>query len=542
MDETEYFNRRLGQTLQGKWTLERLLGAGGMAAVYVGVHRIGRRDAIKILHPEVAANPEVRGRFEQEAHAVNRLRHPGAVEVRDFDVTEDGCPFLVMELLEGESLSSKLDRGPVQLADLLRWTDELLEVLAAAHDLGIIHRDIKPDNLFIQTDGRLKVLDFGIARMREGAPRAMVTRTGTALGTLSYMPPEQARGIHIDGRADLYSVGATLFRALSRKRLHEGETDADVLIKVATTPVPMLRSVAPDVPAPVAEVVDCALSFDREHRYPDARTMQADVRAVLAGQPPPYAAAHPPPLRFQTVPPPSAAPPSSGSYADDQTRAESAGARRPEPVATAATDPAPTRVELRASGSVLAPTIDQTVPQNMPAPVAAAGPMMPGLLPAAVPSAAPTRPSRGLLWLAVGGASLLLLMLVAFAVAGVVWVQQSSHDDNPSGSAPGIGTPTQTPGASAPGGAIGVPPITTTTTPDVPSPWRPPSTKTPPNGTPPPPGTTAPPPGKTTAPPTAATPPAASTPPSTTNTTRPPPALPPKKDKSSDKKDKHGKR
>jgi serine/threonine protein kinase len=541
MDETEYFNRRLGQTLQGKWTLERLLGAGGMAAVYVGRHRIGRRDAIKILHPEVAANPEVRGRFEQEAHAVNRLRHPGAVEVRDFDVTEDGCPFLVMELLEGESLSSKLDRGPVQLADLLRWTDELLEVLAAAHDLGIIHRDIKPDNLFIQTDGRLKVLDFGIARMREGAPRAMITRTGTALGTLSYMPPEQARGIHIDGRADLYSVGATLFRALARKRLHEGETDADVLIKVATTPVPMLRSVAPDVPGPVAEVVDCALSFEREYRYPDARTMQADVRAVLAGQHPPYAAAHPPPPRFQTSPPPSAAPPSSGSHADDRTRAEGAGARSSQPIATAATDPAPTRVDMRASGPVSATAMDRTVPQNVPAPVAAAAPATRGLPPAAFPPAAAARPSRGLLWLALGGGALLLLMLAAIAIAGAIWTRQSSDDDTPAASNPGVIAPTQTSGVSATGGAVGTPPITTTTSPDVPPLGLPPA-KTPPNNTSPPPGITVPPPGKTAAPPTATTPPAASTPPSTTSTTRPPPSPPPKKDKGGDKQDKHGKR
>jgi len=341
MDETEYYNRRVGTTLQGKWTLERLLGAGGMAAVYVGVHRIGRRDAIKILHPEVAANPEVRGRFEQEAHAVNRLRHPGAVEVRDFDVTDDGCPFLVMELLEGETLSTRLERDAASLPELLQWTDELLEVLGAAHDLGIIHRDIKPDNLFVQLDGRLKVLDFGIARMREGAPRAMVTRTGTALGTLSYMPPEQARGIHIDGRADLYSVGATLFRALARRRLHDGQSDADVLIKVATTPAPMLSAVAPNVPHIVCAVVDCALSFQREHRYPDARTMQADVRAVARHDNPPYATEHPPPLRLESGPLSAASPPASGAGSDESTRAEGSGARRSQPMAHAVTSPRP---------------------------------------------------------------------------------------------------------------------------------------------------------------------------------------------------------
>src|SRR6185437_14628179 len=155
--------RRVGTTLRDKWTLERLLGVGGMAAVYVAAHKIGRREAIKILHPEVARSPELRARFEQEAHAVNRLKHPGAVEIHDIDVTEDGAPFLVMELLEGESLAARAKRpGGVEGGEMLRFVDELLDVLAAAHAQGIIHRDVKLDNLFVQRDGRLKVLDFGI--------------------------------------------------------------------------------------------------------------------------------------------------------------------------------------------------------------------------------------------------------------------------------------------------------------------------------------------------------------------------------------------
>ncbi|PIE06108.1 MAG: hypothetical protein CSA75_01280, partial [Sorangium cellulosum] len=110
MEETAFLQKRLGTTLKGKWTLVQLLGSGGMAAVYVGVHQTGRRYAIKILHPEVAASPEIRARFEQEAHAVNLLLHPGAVEIHDFDISEDGCPFLVMELLEGETLAQRLRR------------------------------------------------------------------------------------------------------------------------------------------------------------------------------------------------------------------------------------------------------------------------------------------------------------------------------------------------------------------------------------------------------------------------------------------------
>src|SRR5947209_8413172 len=157
MTDLEQCAKRVGTTLRDKWKLERLLGVGGMAAVYVAAHKIGRRDAIKILHPEIAQSPEVRARFEQEAHAANRFKHPGAVEIRDIDVTEAGEPFLVMELLEGETLSRIVRREPgPSIEDVLRWADELLDVLAAAHAQGIVHRDIKPDNLFVQTDGRLK--------------------------------------------------------------------------------------------------------------------------------------------------------------------------------------------------------------------------------------------------------------------------------------------------------------------------------------------------------------------------------------------------
>ncbi|HQP37369.1 MAG TPA: serine/threonine-protein kinase, partial [Polyangiaceae bacterium] len=210
MDEQqEFLERRIGTTIRGKWRIERLLGAGGMAAVYVGVHSIGHRAALKILHPEVAAVAELRARFEQEAHAVNRFTHPGAVAITDHDVAEDGCPFLVMELLEGESLHERIEREKqIEPAEVLRIADELLDVLAAAHAHGIIHRDIKPDNLFLQRDGRVKVLDFGIARMKEGTPKSFQTRTGVAMGTVTYMPPEQIKGEKVDGRADLFAVGA----------------------------------------------------------------------------------------------------------------------------------------------------------------------------------------------------------------------------------------------------------------------------------------------------------------------------------------------
>ncbi|MCS6900237.1 MAG: serine/threonine-protein kinase, partial [Myxococcales bacterium] len=215
MDEPDYFERRVGTTLRGKWTLERLLGVGGMAAVYESVHtKLGRRDAVKILHPSIARSADARQRFEQEALAVNRLQHPGAIEVRDIEVTEDGAPFLVMELLEGESLADRLrSQGPLPAEDVFRYAEQILNVLEAAHAAGIIHRDIKPDNLFLLRDGRVKVLDFGVARLRQQNAPGTPTRTGALIGTVAYMAPEQVSGrSDLDGRADLFSVGATMFR------------------------------------------------------------------------------------------------------------------------------------------------------------------------------------------------------------------------------------------------------------------------------------------------------------------------------------------
>ncbi|WP_434047236.1 MULTISPECIES: serine/threonine-protein kinase [Sorangium] len=295
-------SRRVGTTIRNKWTLERLLGAGGMAAVYVGVHRIGRRDALKILHPQAAKSKEICDRFEREAQAANRFRHPGAVEIRDIDVAEDGAPFLVMELLEGESLSERERRlGGVPLAEVLRFTAQVLDTLGAAHAQGIIHRDIKPANLFVVREDpestplpgvgpRIKVLDFGLARIRQDSSlQGELTRMGIVLGTTPYMPPEQAKGRDIDARADLFAIGATMFRLIAGRHVHEASTDFDLLLKMGKEPAPPLAQRAPRTPRDVCLVVDRALAFDRDQRYPDARHMLEDVRALLRGAPPPYA-------------------------------------------------------------------------------------------------------------------------------------------------------------------------------------------------------------------------------------------------------------
>jgi serine/threonine-protein kinase len=286
-------NSRLGQVLLEKYTIERLIGSGGMATVYAARHRTGRRVALKMLHADMSEREDVRERFRREAYAANRVKHDGAVQIIDDDVAEDGSAFLVMELLEGEPLTARANRQVVDIGELLAWVDAILDVLAAYHAENIVHRDLKPDNIFLTSDGRVKVLDFGIARLNDELPESLKTRHGMAIGTAPYMAPEQALGKRdeIDGRTDLFSVGATMFRLISRRRIHEVKNDADMLVAMATLPAPPLSWVMKDAPVPVCAIVDRALAFLQSRRYPDARTMQEDVRAVRRGEEPPYATA-----------------------------------------------------------------------------------------------------------------------------------------------------------------------------------------------------------------------------------------------------------
>jgi serine/threonine-protein kinase len=297
---------RVGSVLNDKWTLERLLGVGGMAAVYAGVHRNGARAAIKVLHQGLARNKEVRERFQREGYAANKVAHPGVVRVLDDDVVSEGpdtgTAYLVMELLEGESLQDRVERGqPIGEREFLEIADGVLDALRAAHDCGVVHRDLKPENLFFarMEDGstRIKVLDFGLARLQEGQA---ITSYGLALGTPSFMSPEQAAGKtdEIDGRTDLFALAATGFRLRTGRRIHEADGAIELVQKMSNLPAPPIRSVAPDVSEPYARIIDRALQFKREDRYESASAMQADVRralAELAAPAEPAAPAKPPP-------------------------------------------------------------------------------------------------------------------------------------------------------------------------------------------------------------------------------------------------------
>lgn len=281
---------RVGAVLDEKWTLERLLGIGGMGAVYAGRHRNGARAAVKVLHPELARIAEVRERFLREGYAANRVEHRGAVQVLDDDVVEDGddagSAYLVMELLEGDSLDARAAREPkLGERELLEILDAVLDVLASAHANGVVHRDLKPENIFLANDPerdgvRVKVLDFGLARIVD---TSNVTNNGLALGTPSFMSPEQAAGRReeIDGQTDIFALGATAFRIVTERRIHEADNMVQLVVMMATKAAPKLRDVHPASTPRFAAIVDRALAFDKKDRYPDATSMQKDVRAAL---------------------------------------------------------------------------------------------------------------------------------------------------------------------------------------------------------------------------------------------------------------------
>ncbi len=282
-DEKARARARLGKTIKGKYRLDSLLGVGGMASVFGSTHRNGSRVALKILHTEFARDVGIRDRFLREGYVANRVDHPGRVAILDDDVTESDEPFLVMELLEGETLQQMWKRmgRKVPIPEALEVAQQSLDTLEAFHKVGIVHRDIKPANIFITKDKRVMLLDFGVARMREAGGDK--TRAGTALGTPSFMAPEQAMGLTegIDGRADVFSIGATLYAILSGQRLHQGRSDNEAFILAATQPAPSLARVAPDLPVEMIALVDKALAWDPRSRFDSAEVMRQECLRLL---------------------------------------------------------------------------------------------------------------------------------------------------------------------------------------------------------------------------------------------------------------------
>ncbi len=286
-DVVQRSEARVGTVIGGKWTVNSVLGVGGMATVFAVTHRNKSRAALKLLHPEVALDQSITQRFLREGYVANTVEHPGTVKVIDDDVTDDGAAYLVMELLDGETLEDRRERlgGRLPVAEIVGLSAKLLDVLAAAHEQGIVHRDVKPENLFLTKDGTFKVLDFGIARVRELSGQSSGgTMAGTLLGTPAFMSPEQARGRAelVDERSDVWSAGATMFTLLTGHNVHRAETANEYLIFAATSPARSLAKVAPSLPEALVVLVDKALAFDPADRWQSARQMRDALEGVLA--------------------------------------------------------------------------------------------------------------------------------------------------------------------------------------------------------------------------------------------------------------------
>jgi len=267
----------LGAVLGGSYEIIRMVGEGGMGRVYEARHQrlTTKRFAVKMLHPDLARQPEVVTRFQREAEASSVLSHPNVVDVFDVSSSLDGRPYIVAELLQGEELGRHLDRvGRMTPAAAAHVVRQVCGALGAAHAAGIVHRDVKPENVFLSGDGaHVKVIDFGISKV--GDNKDGLTKTGTVMGTPDYMAPEQARGDRVDARADIYAVGAMLYRALTGRKPFEGRDPMATLTAVLTEEPPRPSEIAGEVPLSLELVIQKAMAKNPGERFQSMAELDA---------------------------------------------------------------------------------------------------------------------------------------------------------------------------------------------------------------------------------------------------------------------------
>ena len=265
----------------GPYKIMRSLGEGGMGAVYLARdERLSRDVAVKVLHAGSVSDPECQRRFAQEARAVSALNHPNILTVHDIGVA-NGWPYIVTELIDGESLSSMIAKGAIPTRKFLEIAVQCAAGLAAAHAAGIVHRDIKPSNIMIRRDGCVKILDFGIAKMTQGdstIAAANETSPGMIVGTANYMSPEQARGEQLDLRSDQFSLGLVFYRMLTGQPAFERSSSAGTMAAIIEDEVP---PIAPTIPAPVRWAVQRCLAKDRENRYASTADLGYELKHIL---------------------------------------------------------------------------------------------------------------------------------------------------------------------------------------------------------------------------------------------------------------------
>jgi eukaryotic-like serine/threonine-protein kinase len=265
------------ELLAGRYALGEPLGHGGMGEVREALDvRLEREVAVKLLRPELASDADVRRRFEREARAAARISHPHVVAV--FDTGEhDGVPFIVMERLSGATLANEIAKGPMDPARAGAIALEVVAALEAAHRLGVIHRDIKPGNILIGTDGA-KVADFGIATIAEGAD---LTTTGLLVGTTAYLPPERLAGEPASESTDLYGVGVVLFEALAGRPPFRADTPLGLVAAITTGDAPSLAALCPEAPPELVAVAERAMAAEPGERFESAPALAGALRGAL---------------------------------------------------------------------------------------------------------------------------------------------------------------------------------------------------------------------------------------------------------------------
>jgi serine/threonine-protein kinase len=270
-----------GAVIGGRYRLASLIGEGGMASVWRAEDDTLKRSvAIKLLYVRTHRDSQSAiDQFLREARLAASVQHRNVIHTVDFGVTDDHMPFMVMELLQGESLADRMSRSPaLRIEEVVHIANLTLRGLAAVHEAGIVHRDLKPQNIFLERDADglfPKILDFGISRSLGGSESAIATQQGLIVGTPEYMAPEQARGAtDIDRRADIYAMGAIVYEGLTGRVPFESESLASLLVKIATThPVP-IRELRPEVPQLLSDCIAQAMAQDREERFADAATFR----------------------------------------------------------------------------------------------------------------------------------------------------------------------------------------------------------------------------------------------------------------------------
>ena len=278
-------NDLIGRTL-GSYRVLEALGSGGMGDVYLAEDvRLGRRVALKVLPPQMAAEAEKLQRFEREARAIASLSHPGIVVLHSIEEA-DGVRFLAMEHVEGETLNKAIPPRGFPLERLLPLAIALTDAVCAAHRQGILHRDLKPENVMLTVEGRLKVLDFGLAKLRIDGPddpdrttreTRSVTQDGWIVGTVAYMSPEQAQGLSLDHRSDIFSLGILLYEMATGERPFKGNTNLSVLASILKDVPRSVSELRSDIPRPLARMIQRALEKRPEDRYQSTVDLRRDL-------------------------------------------------------------------------------------------------------------------------------------------------------------------------------------------------------------------------------------------------------------------------